>query len=49
MPKNATVTAFPVSELLRENQQGGKITNYPSPLPIRVKLGVRFYFISKLC
>ena len=27
MMQNARVTAFTVSELLRENQQGGKITN----------------------
>ena len=31
MLQNARVTAFTVSELLRENQQGGKITSPPSP------------------
>ena len=34
MLQNARVTAFTVSELLRENQQGGKIT---APTRIRVK------------
>ena len=35
MLQNARVTAFTVSELLRENQQEGKIT--PHPTKIRVK------------
>ena len=33
MLQNARITAFTVSELLRENQQGGKIT----PAQVRVK------------
>ena len=28
MLQNARVTAFTISELLRENQQGGKLPNY---------------------
>ena len=35
MLQNARVTAFTISELLRENQQGGKIT--PRTTQIRVK------------
>ena len=35
MLQNAKVTAFTVSELLKENQQGGKIT---PPLPSRLGL-----------
>ena len=37
MLQNAKVTAFTVSELLKENQQGGKITP-PPPFQIRVKI-----------
>ena len=29
MLQNASVTAFTISELLRENQQGGKINPHP--------------------
>ena len=29
MLQNAKVTAFTVSQLLRENQQGGGVVNYP--------------------
>ena len=36
MLQNARVAAFIVSELLRENQQGGKIT--PPPAPPRLEL-----------
>ena len=37
--QNDRVTAFTVSELLRENQHGGKITTpSPSPIKIRVKI-----------
>ena len=44
MLRNARVAAFTISELLREKQQGGKITHRPAPLP---KLGLRFVFFSE--
>ena len=37
MLQNAKVTAFTVSELIRENQQGDKITPLSPPTQIRVK------------
>ena len=37
MPQNTRVTAFNVSELLKENQQGGGEVNYPPLTQIRVK------------
>ena len=54
MLKNATVTAFPVSELLRENQQGVKLRITPPRLPIRLNLELDFilsqsYVSLKLC
>ena len=45
MLQNARVTAFTISELLSEKQQGGKIT--PVPPPILPKLGLRFVFFSE--
>ena len=43
MLQNARVTAFTISELLREYQQGGsKIT--PPPTKIRVKIRLIYYF-----
>ena len=39
MLQSAKVTAFTVSQLLRENQQGGRITS-PSPTQIRVNLKI---------
>ena len=43
MLQNARVTAFTVSKLLRENQQGVKSPPHPNPTQIRVKfnLGMR--------
>ena len=49
MLQNARVTAFTVSELLRENQLGGKVTPPPTPLTptrIRVKLS---YLLVMVC
>ena len=44
MLQNARVTAFTVSELLRENQLGGKVTPPPlTPTRIRVKLSYFFF------
>ena len=37
MPQNTRVIAFNVSELLKENQQGGGEVNYPPLTQIRVK------------
>ena len=34
MLQNIRVTDFPVSELLRENQQGGRVKLTPSPHPV---------------
>ena len=38
MLQNARVTAFTISELLRENQQGGEGVKLPSPTQIRVHI-----------
>ena len=46
MLQNARVTAFTVSELLRENQKGGKIT--PTPLALLTHIRVNMPF-SKNC
>ena len=47
MLQNSRIKAFTVSELLRENQQGGvgvgKITPTPTLIQIRVKLHVKVY------
>ena len=45
MPQNARDTAFTVFELLRENQQGGKITTTPPPppRPLRLRLSLTPY------
>ena len=41
MLQNASVTAFSVSELLKENQQGeGELTPPPPPHPITTRLGL---------
>ena len=45
MLQNTRVTAFTISDLLRENQQVGKI---PAPPPhTHTKLGLRFVFCSE--
>ena len=51
MLQNARVTAFTVSELLKENQQGGGSVKLPPP-PRSSRLGLKmmkndFYFILK--
>ena len=44
MLQNARVTAFTVSELLRENQLGGKVTP-PTPLtPTRIRVKLSYFF-----
>ena len=44
MLQNVRVTAFTVSELLRENQQGGGIKLPPPPHTTRPDLGWYFHF-----
>ena len=44
MLQNARVTAFTFSELLRENQQAGKIA--PPPLSTQIRVKVHFDVLS---
>ena len=47
MLQNARVTAFTVSELLRENQQEGEGKINPPPLHQPSRLGLKFGFKKK--
>ena len=47
MLQNTRVTACTVSDLLGENQQGGKITTPPPPTQIRVKKEVLIQMFSR--
>ena len=49
MLQNARVTAFTVSELLRENQKGGKIATSPRLRLTRSAENSSLYFFEALC
>ena len=50
MLKYARVTTFTVSELLRENQQGGKITHPPPPrLGLNLRKSCKLMMVEKSC
>ena len=55
MVQNARITAFTVSELLREDQQGegaggagGKLTSLPTQIMVKIKINLNFNFNTSL-